>query len=128
MNPIVKTKLLNAAVLLSSLFAYLEWGHDMHTFLYQAELDIFVKGFKDPMSVVHPFTLIPLFGQILLFITLFQKNPSRLLSLIGIFSLSILLLLIFFIGLMGLNYKIIGCSIPFIFFGTLSLIHLFRHK
>jgi hypothetical protein len=72
------------------------------------------KIFTDPASVVHPFTLVPLMGQILLLITLFQKKPSRLLAFIGIGSIGILLLFMFFIGILSFNLKILASTIPFI--------------
>ena len=81
----MKSKILNLTLILTSLIGYLEWGQDMSMFLFQGELDVISKLFTDPLSVLHPFTLLPLLGQILLLITLFQKNPSKVLTYVGIY-------------------------------------------
>lgn len=80
----MKSKLLNLLLILTSFAGYLEWGGDRHLLLYQAEIEIFTKLFTDPMSVMHPFTILPLLGQIALLITLFQKSPNKILTLAGI--------------------------------------------
>jgi type IV secretory pathway VirB6-like protein len=110
----MKNKLIISGLVLSSFIGYLEWGKDSKSFLIQAELEVLSKIFTDPASVVHPFTLVPLMGQILLLITLFQKKPSRLLAFIGIGSIGILLLFMFFIGILSFNLKILASTIPFI--------------
>lgn len=70
----MKSKLLNFLLIVTSLLGYLEWGGDNHIFLFKAEAEILSKLFTDPLSVLHPFTLLPLAGQIILLITLFQKK------------------------------------------------------
>jgi len=110
----MKTKILNLLLLISSLFGYLEWGTDNHAFLFESEREVFAKLFTEPQSVAHPFVLIPLLGQLLLFITLFQKKPSRMLTYIAIGSLGLLLGLMFVIGLMGFKIKILLSTLPFL--------------
>jgi len=78
----MKAKILNALLLVTSLFGYLEWGGNNHLFLFQAEGEIFSKLISDPTSVIHPFILLPIIGQALLLITLFQKTPHKLISYI----------------------------------------------
>ncbi|MEQ9264255.1 MAG: hypothetical protein RLN81_03490 [Balneolaceae bacterium] len=107
-------KLLSAALILTSLVGYLEWGQDNSIFLFQAEYDILLKLFTDPKSVFHPFTVLPLFGQILLAITLFQKEPGKKLTFFGIGGIGILLLLMFAIGIMGMNFKVLVSTLPFL--------------
>ena len=109
----VRKKLLNLALIITSLFGYLEWGGENSAFLFQMEFEIFDKLFEDTISVLHPFTLIPLFGQIILLVTLFQRIPSRVLTVIGMASLGLLLGLMFFIGLMEGHLKILASTIPF---------------
>ncbi|HNP49665.1 MAG TPA: hypothetical protein PKK99_01830 [Bacteroidia bacterium] len=116
-----KLKLLNAALIFTSLIGYLEWGRDTHMFLFQIESEILSKLFTDPVSVFHPFVLLPLFGQIILLITLFQKQPSRSWSLVGMWSLAVLLLFILFIGLLGMKMKILSSAIPFFLVFIFSL-------
>lgn len=117
----MKTKILNALCLITSLIVYLEWGSDQSSFLFQMELEILSKLFSDPVSVIHPFIILPLLGQLLLSYTLFQKTPGKWITLFGILSLAILIVLIFAIGIMGLNFKIIGFSIPFLLIGGWNL-------
>ncbi len=39
----LKSKILNFLLLITSLIGYLEWGNGQHTFLFQAEVDIIAK-------------------------------------------------------------------------------------
>lgn len=110
----LKSKVLNLLLILTSLIGYLEWGTDQHQFLFQAEGEIVSKLFTDPASVIHPFILFPLAGQILLLITLFQKKTNKILTLIGLAGLSLLLGFLFIIGLLGFNLKILVFSFPFL--------------
>lgn len=117
----MKKKILNGLALLTSLFGYLEWGGGNGAFLFQAELEVLGKLFSDPVSAAHPFTLLPLLGQVLLLVTLIQKEPSRQLTYIGIAGLALLLLLMAFIGVISFNYKIFLSTIPFIATAILAI-------
>ncbi|MBL7712301.1 MAG: hypothetical protein JNL13_07560 [Chitinophagaceae bacterium] len=112
-------KLLNTGLLLSSLIGYLEWGTDQRSFLFQVECTLFFQPACD--SLGHPFILLPLIGQALLLITLFQKTPSRYLSLIGLALLSLIMLFLFVIGIMSGNVLIAGSTLPFIACGIFVL-------
>jgi cobalamin biosynthesis protein CobD/CbiB len=90
-------------------------GKDQSMFLFQGEYEIARRLVTDPMSVAHPFVLFPLFGQMLLLITLFQKTQSKLLTYAGIACLGLLLGFISFIGIISLNALIFASTIPFIF-------------
>lgn len=118
----MKRKILNLLLVLTSLFGYLEWGADQKMFLFQGELEVLTKLFQDPASAAHPFTLLPLFGQIVLLITLFQREPSRILTFVGLACLSLLLLFMFVIGVLSSNFKILLSTIPFIITGILVII------
>jgi len=119
----MKSKILNILLVLTSLLGYLEWGRDNKQFLFQAEAEIVSKLFSDPTSVIHPFTILPLAGQILLLITLFQKTPNKILTFIGIGGIGVLLALMFVIGLISLNFKILSSTIPFLVTGWLTIRH-----
>lgn len=123
----MKSKILNLLLIITSLLGYIEWSGDNHTFLFQAEAQLFLKIFTDPASVIHPFTLLPFAGQLILLITLFQSKPSKILSYIGIGSLSLLLVFILIIGLLSTNFKIILSSIPFITMAIFAILH-YRKK
>lgn len=110
----MKSKFINFLLILTSLIGYLEWGGNNQTFLFQAEADIVLKFFSEPQSLIHPFIVLPLLGQILLLITLFQKKPGKILTYFGIGTLGILLGFMFVIGIIGFNFKIIISTLPFI--------------
>lgn len=121
MHSETRTKVLNACLILTSLVGYLEWGGDKRTFLFQAEADVIGNLVSDPLSAIHPLTLIPLVGQLMLLVTLFQKRPGRKLTFIGLACLSMLLLFMFFIGLFALKFKIVFSTVPFITAGVLTV-------
>jgi hypothetical protein len=77
-------KIINSLLLLTSLLGYLEWGKDNKAFLFQAEAEVIGKLFADPVSAFHPLVLLPLAGQLALLVTIFQKQPSRILTIFGI--------------------------------------------
>lgn len=116
-----KNKILNLCLVLTSLLGYLEWGTDNEAFLYQIEIKILSDLFNDPGSLLHPLVLLPLLGQVLLAITLFQKKPSKLLTYLGIGGIGILLLFIFAISLMNLNVKMVASTLPFLGLGIYTV-------
>jgi hypothetical protein len=124
----MNAKVLNALVIISSLFGFLEWGQNNKMFLFQAEAEIVSKIFTNPTSVLHPFTILPLLGQILLLATIFQKSPSKVLTYIGIGGIGILLLLMFVIGCLSFNWKILSSTIPFFVLVFLTMRHYRKMK
>ena len=116
----IKDKLLNVCLILTSFIGYLEWGGNNSMFLLQGEIEIFSKFVKDSNSIVHPFILLPLIGQLLLLYTLFQKRTNKMVTYIGIGGIGILLLFMFLIGLISLNYKILISTIPFLITAVLT--------
>jgi hypothetical protein len=130
-NEILKTlkgKLLNLLLIATSLLGYLEWSGNSHMFLFQAEGEIIEKLFKDPLSVIHPFIMLPMIGQAILFFTLCQKRPNKILTYISIVGLGILLVFMFLIGIISINYKIILSTVPFIVVAVLTVIHFRKAK
>jgi len=119
----VKYKVLCLFLILSSLLGYLEWGGNNHTFLFKAEAEIIFRLFSNPASVIHPFVILPLLGQMFLLITLFQRKPNKALVYIGIGGIGLLFVLMFFIGLISLNFKIVLSTIPFILFSVLTIVY-----
>lgn len=117
----MKEKLLNLLLVLTSFVGYLEWGKENHLFLIQAEVEIILKFIKNPLSVIHPFILLPFIGQLLLIITLFQAKPSKKLTYVGIVGLGLLLCFMFIIGVLSLKYKIVFSTIPFLFLAVLTI-------
>lgn len=117
----MKSKIINFLLIITSLLGYLEWGGNNHIFLFNAETEIFSKLISDPISVIHPFTVLPLNSQILLIITLFQNKPSKRLTYISMAGLGLLLGFMFIIGIIILNFKIIMSTIPFIIVSIYSI-------
>lgn len=124
----MKAKLLNFLLFITSLIGYLEWGKDSSMFLFQAEAEVLRKLFTEPSSAVHPFTLIPLLGQVLLVTTLLQKQVNKIFTFISIFSIGILLLFMFFIGSLTLNYKILLSTIPFLAMAVYTIFYWRRMR
>ena len=119
----MKSKILNFLLITFSLFVYLEWSGNQHIFLFEAEIEIFSNFFTSPKSVIHPFIVLPLMAQFLLLFTLLQKTPSKKLTYIGVFGLSLLIYFILFIGLISINYKIVISTIPFVFLSIITILH-----
>ena len=126
MSHVQLKKILITLLILTSLFGYLEWGGNHQVFLFQAEADIFSKMWTKPAEVIHPFTVLPLFGQFILFFTLFQKDPSPVWIWIGMAGIGLLLGFMFVIGLISLNYKIALSTLPFLIVSVLMIRHLMK--
>lgn len=119
----MKSKILNFLLILFSLFGYLEWSGNNHLFLFEAEIEIFSKLFTSPISVLHPFIVLPIAAQFILLFTLFRNKPSKKLTYISMFGLGILFLFMLFIGIISLNYKIALSTLPFIVVSILTNLH-----
>ena len=128
MNKTTKQKLLNLLIIVSSLFGYLEWGGDNNAFLWEIEGEILSKIFTDPVSILHPLTILPMAGQILILISLFQKEAKPILVYIGIVCIGLLLGLMAVIGILDQNFKILLSTIPFLITSTLAIIQLRKSK
>lgn len=128
MSQVQQKKILIVLLILTSLFGYLEWGDNQHIFLIQAEADIFSKMWTKPAEVIHPFTVLPLFGQFILFFTLFQRNPSSIWIWIGMSGIGLLLVFMFVIGLISQNFKIALSTLPFLIVSLLMIRHLLKSR
>jgi hypothetical protein len=117
----MKGKLINLLLILTSMAGFLEWGGGNRLFLFQAEAEVIAKFMHDPGSVIHPFILLPMAGQILLLITLFQKTPGKWITYCGLAGIGILLAFMFFVGLISLNYKIILSTLPFLVIAFIAI-------
>ncbi len=124
----MKSKILNLLLIITSLFGYLEWGGNNKSFLFESEYTIFRQLFADPKNIIHPFVLFPLFGQLLLLMSIIQKKPNRVLTYIGIACLGLLLGFMFLIGVLSMNFKILISTLPFLTVTTLTIIHLKRTR
>ena len=119
----MKSKAYNFLLIVTSLIGYLEWSGNNHAFLFQAEVEIISKLFTGPTAVLHPFTVLPMIGQFILLVTLFQNKPNKIWTFISVGCLGLLLGFMFVIGLISLNYKIVFSTIPFIVVAGLTIRH-----
>ena len=110
----MKSKILNSLLILTSFIGFLEWGKDRSIFLFQAEAQIISKLFTGATSAIHPLTILPLAGQIMLLITLFQRRTNKIMTFSSIAAIGLLLGFMFVIGLLSLKLKILLSTIPFI--------------
>jgi hypothetical protein len=109
----MKGKMLNTFLLISSLFGFLDSGQNRKMFLFQIEAEIFSKVFKDPISLIHPFIILPFLGQVFLLLTLIQKNPGKIMTYIGIGGIGIIMALVLLVGSLNFNLWVISSTIPF---------------
>lgn len=110
----MKNRLLIILLLFTSLFIYLEWGGGSSSFLFKLEFDVLKKLISDPVSVLHPFVILPLLGQMLLLIALFFNSPGKWLLFAGIVFLSLLPAVILLVGLLSVNIKILLSLLPYL--------------
>lgn len=123
MKPAKVKKIINSILLLSSLIGYLQWGGNRHAFIVETEVLVLGKLFTHPIEVAHPFTIIPLAGQLLLLYTLFQKEPGKWPSFAGIGFIGILMLLVLFTGLASLKTATILSCLPFLITAVIAAIY-----
>lgn len=109
----MKNSQLKILLLISTFIGYLEWGTDQNSFIVQSEWEVLKKVPEDPLSLLHPFILLPVAGQLLLLFDIIKKNKGKKLSVIAIVLMSLLYLMILFIGLLDMNFKKILSALPF---------------
>lgn len=110
----MKNRLLIVLLLITSLFVYLEWGGDNSSFLFKLEFDVLKKLISDPVSVLHPFVILPLSGQIILLVVLLLKSPGKWLVITGVIFITLLPGIILLVGLLSVNIKILLSLLPFL--------------
>ena len=124
----MKLKILIFLLIATSLICYLEWGVGNKSFLFGVEYEVFKQIFTGQKLLSHPFILLPLLGQILLLITLFQKKPNKILIYIGIACLGLLSALILLVGILAVNYKILISVLPFFATTIITIVYLQKLK
>lgn len=120
-------RLLNISLLIAFQFCYLEWpNHSM--FVYQVEYEIFAKVESLSSNLTHPIILLGLINQILLLLGAFLSNFSKKINNMAVLLLSILVLFFFFIGILGLNYKIMASTTPFLILAGIYFVSRFKRN
>jgi len=120
-------RLLIILLLISFFACYLEWGTNQHQFIAEAAVEIAKKAMQRPLSLIHPFIVIPFVGIVLLTISSFQKKPGKIITLLGLACLGILPVFLFVIGAMAMHLKILLSTLPFLVAGWL-LIAAYNNK
>jgi hypothetical protein len=118
----MQQRILPIAIFLAFLFCYLEWAGGNSGFIFQLEYDAFSRG-MDKSSFMHPLIILPLVGQIMLFISIILLKRKAI--LVGILLLSVLVVVIFLVGLLAFNLKIILSALPFL---VLSALYISRYR
>jgi uncharacterized membrane protein len=124
----MKLKILNLVLLLTSFIGYLEWGVDQKMFLIKGEIIIFQKMLINPSEVFHPLIILPFLGQVLLIMSLLWQKAFNYLTYAGMACISLLMLIIFLIGILSLNFKMIASALPFIFTAVWILFEIKKLK
>jgi hypothetical protein len=106
----------------------MEWSGNNHAFLIIMQYEIIFGKYFDLKNFFHPVILLPLIGEILLIITLVQEKPSKVLLLTGMACLSVIMFIIFFVGITSLNIKIFASTLPFFIIGFIILKMTVRFK
>ena len=115
-----KRQFLILGIILFSLIPYLEWGGGHAAFIFQMEAEILSGLFEEPGVLLHPMLLGPLVGQLCLLYSIITKK-YRPWALIGIGGLSILFILVLYIGISELNWYTVISVLPFFIFSVLFI-------
>src|SRR5690606_27910604 len=105
---------INGAILLASLLPYLEWGGGNAAFVGQMEYELLLGGSTSPDTFLHPMVALPLAGQLLVLIPVFQRTPSRRMTTIGVLLLSLLIGLVIIGGMLTMNGRSLLSTVPFV--------------
>ena len=100
-------------ILLSFWLCYMEWGNGQSAFLAEAAYQLFFKEKLSLANLVHPLVLTGLAGQIILLYSALAKKPKRIITIVGIVSLSIMVIMVLLAGILSLNPKMILSTLPF---------------
>ena len=116
-----KFRLIKIAILVSFLFCYLDWGHDQSGFIFQLGYEVLTKH-ADANSFMHPLVLAPFAGLIILLISIFLPGAAKGLTVAGMAMCGVLALMFLLVGILKMDFKIAGSTIPFLCFSSLYLV------
>lgn len=110
----IKNKLLVFLIIITSLLGYLEWGGGNKAFLFEMEMEVISRLFSNPGSIIHPLTILPMIGQLMLIFSLWREPFYKKLAFWGLGLIAILLVFILVVGVISLNWKIMVSVVPFL--------------
>lgn len=111
-NP-MKGKLLNVLLIVASLFGVLPDNYGSGLFFYEAEAKVVGEFFGANSPYVQTYMIFPLTAQLLLVGTLFQKEPSKLITYIALLGLAFIYVVISFLELVIFGPEYSLGSIPY---------------
>lgn len=121
-------RLANIGILISSLFGYMEWGKDQHSFLFEIEYEL-LFGQKNLLeTITHPIVLASLCGQLLILYAAINNNSSKKLNILGMILLGLIMLLILLAGILSANLKMTGSTLPFLVFVILLIVVIKKER
>lgn len=121
-------KILLAGILVSFLFCYLQWSGSSHGFIFQLEYEVLKESLHHPWKVLHPFTLIPFLGQLLLLLALLRKKSPGWIVWTGIAFVLLLPLMLLIVALLAKNIRIGASVLPVLGFSTGYFIYWKQHR
>lgn len=107
--------LLPLAIILAFSICYMEWGGGNSAFIFETEMIVFQMDTDRLATLTHPLILFGLVGQLLLLVSAFTEGKKRRwFARIGIVQLSIIVFFVLLAGVLSVNWKTIGASLPFL--------------
>ena len=124
----MKIRILTVCLIIFSLLGYLEWGEGSHQFIYQIEGEVLGKIFTDITSVLHPFVILPLIGQMLLLYTVIRPKSKSWILYTGIGGIALLYSFMLFVGFLTGNPKIIISTLPYLITAIVLIVLKFKRS
>lgn len=114
-------KLLLAGLILAFSLCYTEWGADHSAFIFEIEFQFFGDLRNNISAFAHPLILAGLLGQLGLIYGIIVPNPRIWIIGACLVFLSLVVGIFLVAGLLSLNFKIIGSTLPFFILSLLWL-------
>lgn len=110
---------LHVLLALTPLICYLQWGGGHAATLAEIEWQILTTTKDSLQSLLHPFFLLPLLGQIALLVTAFTKKSPLIISIGGQVLLSLIVFMVALSGILTRNLLMLASAVPFIIVSVL---------
>ena len=107
-------RILNLLLIIAFSFCYLEWAGGNSSFVWEAEYQIFFEKQNLLQSITHPIIMFGLTGQILLLLAVIFPKMKRWINTIGVVLLGLPVLVFFIIGLLVLDFRVAGSTLPYL--------------
>ena len=121
-------QIINFLLWVSFLFCYLSWPPDHSMFVYEVVYEIFTNTKNVVSNFTHPIILVGFIAQVILLYAALKKDSNKKINTIGVILLCPIVLLFFIVGLLSLDYKIAGSTLPFLSATVMYFIHLKKNR